>query len=829
MLDKTEHVDVNDAPMALIKISTENITSEERRKFIFKGNLATFFDVQFEPSEIYLYITAEAANFIEIHHPDYGKTEYWLPETLKPYCGYEMVVQYVPLVNEQEEIKPQNTYLIVSTDQDDAVIYIDGEYVGIKEASKSLAIGTTHEWRIECDLYHSECGSLIVNEKTEINKSLRPAYGFVNVTSQPENGALVFVNNKKVGETPYQSDKLSSGSYTVKVMKDMFHVTEKTIEVVDGQTTNAVLNMTANFVNVTINTDSQSDIYVDEEYKGKGQWMGRLSDGIHFAEVKKASHETSIRNIDLVLGNDVTFTIEAPKPIYGFLDINSDPMKADIYIDGKHYGQTPSVINNILVGKHELMLEKEGYSYFAKNITIVKEETLFLEETLKAGKEIKIITDMEGDSIYVDSYYVGVSPVTMTISYDTHNFKAIRISDVLEQTVSINEDSGFVRLMFNEINGHKYVDLGLPSGLKWATCNIGANKPEEYGDYFAWGEISTKTKYGYGSNYTKNNMKDISGCVQYDAATANWGGNWRMPTKDEFQELIDNCIWKWREQNGINGYEIIGLNCNSIFLPSAGKWYGNEYGFTMEGYDGYYWSSIMNKDSYGGFVSSLSFSEYSYRISNYMDGYDGLPIRPVCSYTGYMDGNIINNEDLLSNDKSNSLCENDNFMSTEKHYETIEYKKHSLGIHGGMAMGFHYDYSSVSYGSDVIEYDKWLPVVKSIGLEYGMLNKGEQEIFVNMMCYLPKNKRPAVSFILGASKDGFRLGAGLCYAEYYVPASYSVEYALVKSGLSIGCLVGLNRYFDNNGLFTMDCGMFLLGSHMMFDLRLGIGLMWNKK
>ena len=91
MMDKLEHLDDNDVPMALIKISTENISAEERRKMAFKGNLATYFDVQFKTSEIYLYLSI-TATFLEIHHPDYGKTEYWLPEDLCDYCGYEMVV-----------------------------------------------------------------------------------------------------------------------------------------------------------------------------------------------------------------------------------------------------------------------------------------------------------------------------------------------------------------------------------------------------------------------------------------------------------------------------------------------------------------------------------------------------------------------------------------------------------------------------------------------------------------------------------------------------------------------------------------------------------------
>lgn len=91
MLDKNDHYDDNNRPMALIKISTENISAEERRKITFKGNLATYFDVQFQTAEIYVYIST-AATFIEIMHPDFGKTEYWLPEDLKGFCGYELVL-----------------------------------------------------------------------------------------------------------------------------------------------------------------------------------------------------------------------------------------------------------------------------------------------------------------------------------------------------------------------------------------------------------------------------------------------------------------------------------------------------------------------------------------------------------------------------------------------------------------------------------------------------------------------------------------------------------------------------------------------------------------
>ena len=122
--------------------------------------------------------------------------------------------------------------------------------------------------------------------------------------------------------------------------------------------------------------------------------------------------------------------------------------------------------------------------------------------------------------------------------------------------------------------GHEYVDLGL--SVKWATRNIGANSPEEFGQYFAWGETSPKAEYTEENctTYGKT-MDDISGNAQYDAARANWGGDWRMPTEDELDELRFNCSWTWTTQNGVNGYKVTGPGGASIFFPAAGYRYGS--------------------------------------------------------------------------------------------------------------------------------------------------------------------------------------------------------------------------------------------------------------
>ena len=178
-----------------------------------------------------------------------------------------------------------------------------------------------------------------------------------------------------------------------------------------------------------------------------------------------------------------------------------------------------------------------------------------------------------------------------------------------------------------EISGHGYVDLGLPSGKKWATCNVGASSPEDYGDYFAWGETNPKAEYTEENSVTYGEqMGDISGNAQYDAATANWGGGWRMPSNAEMRELVDHCEWEWTQLNGVNGARVIGPNGSCIFLPAAGIRYGSSLLDAGDG--GYYWSSTPDGSYNDGIAYDLLFSDGYDRV--YYGGRNGgQTVRPI--------------------------------------------------------------------------------------------------------------------------------------------------------------------------------------------------------
>ena len=238
------------------------------------------------------------------------------------------------------------------------------------------------------------------------------------------------------------------------------------------------------------------------------------------------------------------------------------------------------------------------------------------------GNEFKVeVTDLKAKTKYYYRAYVML------------NTLQILLGDVKEFTTLEPETPA---------NGHEYVDLGL--SVKWATMNVGATSPEEYGDYFAWGETKPKSEYNWGTykwcdgdynNMTKYCSFSKFGIVdnkivldrEDDAAHVNWGGAWRMPSKAELDELIENCTWSWTTQNGVDGYTVTSkTNGNSIFLPAAGYRYDT---FSDQvGANGYYWSRTHDGPNCQYASHDIHFAD-GYVNKDRDSRYYGQSIRPV--------------------------------------------------------------------------------------------------------------------------------------------------------------------------------------------------------
>ena len=242
------------------------------------------------------------------------------------------------------------------------------------------------------------------------------------------------------------------------------------------------------------------------------------------------------------------------------------------------------------------------------------------------GSKVTVIATPDEGYAFIGWYVVGNNEklVSNTASYTFTTQGDLQLVAKFEETVNYN--------------GHAYVDLGLPSGIKWATCNVGANSPEEYGGYYAWGETEEKSNYEWSTykwcNGSQNTMTKYctnsdNGTVdnktvldpEDDVAHVKWGGSWRMPTRAEQDELLDRCSWTWTTHNGVNGYRVTGPNGNSIFLPAAGA------AGVFDDDSGYYCSSSL-----GSHFSSNAYDLYFH--DSWYGWYDisrkiGYSVRPV--------------------------------------------------------------------------------------------------------------------------------------------------------------------------------------------------------
>ena len=280
------------------------------------------------------------------------------------------------------------------------------------------------------------------------------------------------------------------------------------------------------------------------------------------------------------------------------------------------------------------------------------------EESPEMGtSECNVSLSVNGDGeAYFENYYAssitveyGTEVAAVAYPYDGNYFvgwyeDGIQVSTDLNYVFTVYGNRNLVA-RFEErtyLNNYEYVDLGLPSGLKWAAYNVGASSPEEYGGYYAWGETEEKedyswetykwcngsydtmTKYCTRSEYGTVDNKNVLD-PEDDVAHVKWGGDWRMPTTSEQHELIYNCSWKWTALNGVGGYTVTGPNGNSIFLPAAGYRGGTDV--NDGGFYGSYWSGWI--DSFNDYACSLYFYDYCYSDWGISSRCYGHSVRPV--------------------------------------------------------------------------------------------------------------------------------------------------------------------------------------------------------
>ena len=567
--------DQNGETAALIKMVTT------QQGFAFDGGMVGIVKTKQGIGEVWVYVP-HGIKKITIQHPQLGVLrDYYFPIAIEKARTYEMVLTTgrVETVVTRTASKQYVTFNVTPAN---AMVELDDMPIDVSSdgyAEKSMPYGT-YNYRVSCANYHTEAGQVTVSAqgKAEVNVKLRPNFGWIEVVGADElHGAHVYVNNERIGQLPL-SEELKIGVHQIKVLKPLYLPYEQQVSVTEGNTTQVEVKLIPNFVNVNFIAEADNEIWIDNKLCGKGKCTIGLEKGEYTVEVKRESHRTVSEVIHVTGGDEQTIQLPSPIPMYGILDVSSTPSRATVYIDGVEAGQTPLIKSDVLVGTRKITFRKEGYKLL--------EETILLQENVD-------------------------------------NTLAVTLSEGSSDAVAVTPSKG----------SPDAVDLGL--SVKWASCNVGAQSPGDYGDYFAWGETQAKSSYTMKNSVTRGlsrsklKSRGIIGAdgnltAAYDAATVNWGGSWRMPTLDEIKELVDKCDWIRTRVNGVEGYKVTGSNGNSIFLPAAGCRDGTDVYY--RGSNGYYWSATLGV--YRSLAFCLRFGGGRYDWDDYSRLY-GLTVRPV--------------------------------------------------------------------------------------------------------------------------------------------------------------------------------------------------------
>lgn len=270
-------------------------------------------------------------------------------------------------------------------------------------------------------------------ELTLVNKTATENVGTGSLTiiTKPESDAIVKLNGIVVSrQTPYINDLLNAGSYEITVSKEKYKTETRNIVLENGAKEVVEIELVYDMANITIKVDNDAEVYIDGYMRRKGTWVGDLSSGTHEIECRKLYHNPAKRTINVVAGRKETFTLR-PTPIYGNLDINTEPSGATVFIDNKNYGQTPLVLNNIIIGTHELVIEKSGYSTLEKTIVLEQSTKLTVNEKLPIGISNRTFT-VDGISFEM----VAVEGGTFLMGAQKTNFKGANYDEEAQDNES---------------------------------------------------------------------------------------------------------------------------------------------------------------------------------------------------------------------------------------------------------------------------------------------------------------------------------------------------------------------------------------------------------
>ena len=346
------------------------------------------------------------------------------------------------IILDLESAKPQ--FVAFKISPADANLIIDGKPYMLNrygEISEALMLNNgTYTYIISAKDYHEEKGTFTVDgDKVDMNVSLKPAHGFLNISGEGVlSGASVYVDDKLIGNAPVKSGRLSSGEHTVRIIKSLYKEYFGTVNIYDGKTTECKPELTADFATVTLKSTAGTDIYVNGTRKGTSPWTGDLRSGVYNFEARKTGHRNSAISQTISATPSVqSYEIPAPAPIVGTVNFISSPM-SDVYVDGNNVGRTPLSMD-LIIGKHTVSFRKDGFQTQNRSFEVKEGEASTVQVTLEEGKSTSSSNSYSGTSgqgvytikypqsqsgslvwVYLDGKFMSSTTRQVTIPHGTH-------------------------------------------------------------------------------------------------------------------------------------------------------------------------------------------------------------------------------------------------------------------------------------------------------------------------------------------------------------------------------------------------------------------------
>lgn len=440
--------DPNGQTCALIKVETT------QTGFGFDTGVIQVVKTEQKIGEVWVYVQPRVKK-ITIMHQDYEPVrDYYFPTgALKEATVYLLKLRTAGAPEQAASTQQRSGFLIINSEPQGAEVWLNNESTGeVTPFRRKLAIGDEMPYRLSLPLYHDEAGMVTVDQpRKELQFALRPAFGSVMVTSTPS-GALVFLDEKQVGQTPLTLDRIASGSHSLRLQAPQYAVERRNVSVADGQTANVAVTLAARFAEITVQAPQGAVVTVDGDRKGSGTLSWRQSEGLCDIVVSMAGHRDARRQLEVVAGRAQTVQL-TPQPIYGSASVDSDLMDAEIWIDGKQYGVTPNVVERLLVGSHTLVLKKSGYADLQQQFSVEEGKEASLLVKLPAGRSVQFTSEKPGMQIIVDGKKLGTTPLTAVVGIGHHSVSAMRGGDIIDvRDLDITSAGAPLTMAFRDFN-----------------------------------------------------------------------------------------------------------------------------------------------------------------------------------------------------------------------------------------------------------------------------------------------------------------------------------------------------------------------------------------